>query len=151
VGHARRFHPAHLLELEVANVLEQPLAATEQDGDEVELELIDQAGGEILLDEVGASPEEHILAAHGVPRLLERGLDPIGDEDEGGASLHLQRLAGMVGEHEDRRVEERVVAPPHLSREGPRSTGPGRPRTCSCPSRSPRRSTATPRPRACWR
>ncbi len=76
------------------------------------LELIDQPGGEVLLDDVGASSEQHIHAARGSPRLFERGLDPFGDECEGGASLHLQRLTGMMGEHEDRRVEGMVVAPP---------------------------------------
>ena len=80
------------------------------------LELIDQPGGAVLLDDVGASSEQHIHAARGSPRLFERGLDPFGDECEGGASLHLQRLTGMMGEHEDRRVERRVVTPPALPR-----------------------------------
>jgi hypothetical protein len=32
----------------------------------------------------------------GAACLLEGGLDAVSDEEEGGASLHLQRLAGMV-------------------------------------------------------
>jgi hypothetical protein len=49
-------HP-YLLELEVADVLEQPLAVTEQDRDDVELKLIDQPRGKVLLDDVGASSQ----------------------------------------------------------------------------------------------
>ena len=49
---------AHLLESEFADVLEQPLAVTEQDRDDVELELIDQPGGEVLLGDAGASSQQ---------------------------------------------------------------------------------------------
>src|SRR5439155_1744194 len=42
----------------------------------------------------------------------ERGLDPVGDEVEGRAALHRNRVARVVGEHEDRRVVGRVLAPP---------------------------------------
>src|ERR687892_207537 len=112
VGNAGRLDGAHLLYTNSADVREQPLAVTEQDRDDVELELIDQPRGEVLLDDVGASADHHILAGRGPLGLIERGLDPLGHEDEGGASLHLQGLPRMVGEHEDRGVEGRVVAPP---------------------------------------
>jgi hypothetical protein len=45
-----RLDGACLLEFEGADVLEQPLPATHHYRDDVELELIDQAGGEVLLD-----------------------------------------------------------------------------------------------------
>ena len=45
-------------------------------------------------------------------RLRQRRLDPVGDEVEGRPALHLQRLALVVGEDEDRHVEGRVLAPP---------------------------------------
>jgi hypothetical protein len=92
----------------------------------VQLELINQPGGQILLDGAGASSQQHIPATSGLLGLLECGPDPLGDEDEGGPSLHLQGLAGMVGEHEDRRVERRVVAPPAVPR-GSSRQGPGPP------------------------
>jgi TraM recognition site of TraD and TraG len=41
VGDAWRLDRAHLLDLEVADVLEQPLAVPEQDRDEAQLELVD--------------------------------------------------------------------------------------------------------------
>jgi len=67
VGDAGRLDRAYLPELEVADVLEQPLAVTEQDRDDVELELIDQPGGEVLLDDVGASSERSSRPARGRP------------------------------------------------------------------------------------
>ena len=51
-----------------------------------------------LPNDVSPSSEQHVLSASGAPRLLERGPDPLGDEDEGRASVHLQGLSGMVGE-----------------------------------------------------
>src|SRR5439155_8343893 len=48
------------------------------------------------------------------PRLVERGPYPIGDEEEGGASVHLQRFARVVREDEDRDVIRRVLSPPAL-------------------------------------
>jgi hypothetical protein len=92
----------------------------------VDLELIDQPGGQVLPHDAGASPQQHIPATRSLLGLLERGLDPIGDEEEGGASGHLQRLAGVVGEHEDRRMERRVLAPPALQGRSSRH-GPGPP------------------------
>jgi hypothetical protein len=44
--------------------------------------------------------------------LLERRLDPVRDEVERRPTIHLERLAGMVREDEDRMVERRIVAPP---------------------------------------
>ena len=82
MGYAGRLDRPHLLEFEIAHVLEQPLAVTEQDRDDVELELIDQPGGEVLLYDVGVATDQDISAAPGLPRLFERGLDSIGDEDE---------------------------------------------------------------------
>jgi hypothetical protein len=58
VGNAGRLDRADLLDLEVADVLEQPLAVPEQDRDEVQLERVDQPGGQVLLDQVGASCEQ---------------------------------------------------------------------------------------------
>src|SRR5438477_526859 len=49
-------------------------------------------------------------------RLLERRLDPVRDEVERRPTIHLERLAGMVCEDEDRMVERRIVAPPALPR-----------------------------------
>src|SRR5207245_238138 len=52
--------------------------------------------------------------------LLERRLDPVGDERKRRAAIHRQLLARMVGKHEDRSVEGRVLAPPAGPRRIPR-------------------------------
>jgi hypothetical protein len=56
VGDAGRLDRTHLLDLEVADVLEQPVTVPEQDRDDVQPELIDQPGGQVLLDDAGAPP-----------------------------------------------------------------------------------------------
>ena len=90
VGDARRLDRAHLLDVEVAHVFKQPFTSPEQNRDQVQ-PLIDQPGGQVLLDDAGASCQQHIPVARGLLDLLERGRDPIGDEEEGGAAPQLQR------------------------------------------------------------
>jgi hypothetical protein len=114
VGDTGRLDRPYLLDFEVADLLQKPLASTEQDRGDVELELVDQPGGEVLLRDVGTSPEQYVLAVGGLSRLLECGLDSVSDEDEGCAPLHLQGLTRMVGQYEDRRVKGRIVAPPAI-------------------------------------
>src|ERR671914_456345 len=72
VGDPRRVDGADLLELEVADILQQPLAVAEQDRDDVELELIDEPRGEVLLHDVGPSPDQHVVSAGRLPRLFYR-------------------------------------------------------------------------------
>src|SRR5215204_7539504 len=55
-----------------------------------------------------------MLTASGRPGLVQRHLDPVGDEMEDGAALHLQRRARMVGQDEDRHVVRRIGTPPPL-------------------------------------
>jgi hypothetical protein len=66
VGDARRLDRADLLEVEVADILKEPRAGTEQDRDQVQLELINQPGGQVLLDGAGASSQQHISATRGL-------------------------------------------------------------------------------------
>ena len=96
----------------IADAVEQPLARAEHDRDDVQVQLVEQAGGEVLVDRARAAGDRDVLVAGGRARLLERGLDPVGDEVERRAALHLERLARVVGEHVDRRVVRRVLAPP---------------------------------------
>ena len=74
-------------------------------------------------------PTRTSRAARPRRRLLERGVDAVGDEVEGRAALHLERRARVVRQHEHRHVVGRVVAPPALPGVvGPRRRGSGR--TC---------------------
>ena len=101
-----------------------PLA--EQHRDDVELQLVDQPGAPGTAGRASAPPPSRdVLAAGGLAGLRQRRLDAVGDEVEGGAALHLERLALVVGEDEDRHVEGRVLAPPAVARTS--SQGPGPP------------------------
>src|SRR5205085_11720237 len=69
-------------------VVEQPdTAAAEQQRGDVDAQLVEEAGAEVLLDDVGAARNRDVLVARGRPSLLERRLDPVGDERERGPSL----------------------------------------------------------------
>ena len=73
VGDARRLDRADLLEVEVADILEEPRSGAEQDRDQVQLELINQPGGQVLLNGAGASSQQYIPAIRGLLGLLECG------------------------------------------------------------------------------
>src|SRR5439155_1739998 len=79
---------------------------------DVDQELVDQPGFQVLLGDVGAAADRDVLVAGRLLGLLERGLDAVGDEGECGAALLRHRLAGVVGEDEDGMVEWRVLSPP---------------------------------------
>jgi hypothetical protein len=114
VGHGGGLHHPGDLELGPpgAEVLEQPHAAAQEQGDHVYLELVEQPGPEVLLGDVRAAAHLHVPVAGRILGLLERRLDALGDEGEGGPSLLGHGLPRMVCEDEDRVVEGRVVPPP---------------------------------------
>jgi hypothetical protein len=102
-------------------VVEQPLTAAEKGGHDRQVQLIDQAGPEVLLDRGGPASEPDVVAVGGLERSLERRIDAVVDEVERGSALHRDGRTGVVGEHEHRVVEGRVVAPPA----GPPVAAPG--------------------------
>ena len=105
---------------------EERLAATEEDGRDDEMHLVDEPGVQILPDSGCASAEADVAAARRLLGTGKRGLDAVGDEMEDRAALHFQRRPRMVGEDEDGNVIGRIFAPPAspgLSGHGPR-TGP---------------------------
>src|ERR1700737_5052692 len=61
-----------------------------------------------------AAGDDDVLVGRRLPGLLERGAYPRGDEVEGGATLHRQRVASMVGKDKHGDVIWGVVAPPAL-------------------------------------
>src|SRR4051812_26948429 len=98
--------------LEVAgDVLEEPRAAAEQDRRDVDLHLLDDAGAQVLLRDVGPAADRDVLVAGRLARLRERRLGAVCDERERAAGQD-ERLARVVGEDEHRVVEGRLVAPP---------------------------------------
>jgi hypothetical protein len=68
-------------------VLEQPDAAAEEHGGDMDLNLVEQPGLEVLLSDVRATGHRDVLVARGRPRLLERGFDAVADEGERRSSL----------------------------------------------------------------
>src|SRR6266566_5251798 len=96
------------------HVFEQPSAASEQDRDDRDDDLVEQTRCEVLLRDGRPAPERHLLLSGCCPRLFERRLDPVRDEVERRSALHLQRLARMSSEDEDGMVEGRIVSPPAL-------------------------------------
>ena len=102
-------------------VVEEALAAAEEDRHLVDEELVEKARGDRLLQGRGAAADRDVLV---VGRLLgfgHRHLDSLGDEVEAVAAFDLERVTGVVGEDEDRAVVRRVVTPPAL----PVLVGPG--------------------------
>lgn len=86
-------------------MLEEAYSVTQQQGHGVNLELVHQPGLEVLLKEVGASSDRHVLVTSGGAGLLERGFQPAGDERVGGASLLGDGVPSPVRDDEDRHPE----------------------------------------------
>lgn len=91
---------------------EKMLAGAEQDRRDREMHLVDQAFLQILPDRGDAAADPHILVLGGRLRLFERRMDAVGDEVKRRAAFHQDRRPLVMGEHEDRHVIGRVVAPP---------------------------------------
>ena len=101
--HTRPGNRPDRLQLHIAVIdVEEARATTEENRNDVNLQFVDEAGGEILLRDVGSAAKRHILAIRCPPGLLERRLDAVGDEKECRASLHRQRFGREMGEHENR-------------------------------------------------
>src|SRR5690606_19265443 len=87
----------------------------EQDRRERDRALIDQPRIEVLADRLGAAADADVSIPGHLAGLPQRGLDAVVDEVEGGPTRALPWLAYLVGEDEDRRVERRVLGPPHFA------------------------------------
>src|SRR5262249_9491141 len=60
----------------------------------------------------GATRDVYAALAGRLTRLCVSGVEAVGDEVEGGPAFHLDRLVGVMGEHEHRRVVRRLGTPP---------------------------------------
>lgn len=76
------------------------------------MQFVDEAGAQVLLDGGSASAEADIFSLSGVDGSLQRAVNAVGDEVEGGASFHGEGRARVMGENKNRHVVGRVVAPP---------------------------------------
>jgi hypothetical protein len=60
-------------------MVEEALTAAQEDGDDRDVQFVDQAGAEVLLDGGRATAEPDILPLGGVERSLQRGVDAVVD------------------------------------------------------------------------
>src|SRR3954464_10770090 len=95
--------------------LPQVLARADQHRTLDDVRFVDQARLEKLAHGGHTAADAHALAAGRALRLLERRVDAVGDEMERRAAAHLEGLARVVREHEDRHVVRRAGAPTTLS------------------------------------
>src|SRR5690606_2638399 len=92
--------------------VQQPLSPAEQDRDDGQVEPVDQAGTQVLLDGRDSATDPDVQVARGFPGAFQRLVDAAGDKVEGSTVGHLHWFARMVGEHEHRVAERRVLPPP---------------------------------------
>ena len=77
-------------------VFEKTSTGTQEHRNNVDLHLVNQAGLEVLLGDIGAASQNNVSACGSVPRSLQRYADSFGDKVEGGPSLHRDRFAGVM-------------------------------------------------------
>src|ERR1700730_17697914 len=113
VGHPLRRLRADLLQGHAARVpvFEQAGSGAEQHAGQSDRELVDQAGVHVLQDGCAAARDADVPVAGGLAGLVERGLDAVVDEVEGGPARPLPGVTLLVRHDEDRRVERRLLRP----------------------------------------
>ena len=100
------------LEAGILHSVEQALAGAEQNGSDVEHELVDHARGESLPHGGGATGDVDAEVAGRRLRARKGDIEAFGDEVERRPALHRDRIVRVVGENEHRSVIRRLVAPP---------------------------------------
>lgn len=78
------------------------------------MQLVDQAGLQILPNGRYAAANADVALARCRPRLLQRGMNASGHKLKFRASRHPERWSRVMGEHEDGRVVRRLIPPPAL-------------------------------------
>src|SRR3989454_11032844 len=94
------------------DAVQEMLPGTEQDGPDGEMQLVDQAGAQILPDSGYAATEADVAAVRCSARLLQSGVNAFGDKAKLRTSRHPERRPRAMRQHEDRRVIRRLPAPP---------------------------------------
>src|SRR4051812_41397235 len=107
---------ALIAEFQGVDPAEQVLPGAEEDRRDRKVQLVDQALPQVLLDRRDASADPHVLAACGLARPTQGGMDSIRDEVKRRTAFHLDRLPRMMREHEDRDMVRRTLAPPAFPR-----------------------------------
>jgi hypothetical protein len=93
-------------------VLEEPLAASEQDRRDSHVHLVDQACAQILLDRGCAVPSRTSFSGGRLECPRKRSFDSVRNKVKDRAPPHLDGSARMVGENEYWMMMGRLIAPP---------------------------------------
>ncbi len=101
-----------------ARVVEEPGSGPEQHRCQLELYLVHEPGSHELTGDVRPAHHEDVPLFRRLPRPPDRALESVGDEGEGPAR-HGQLLPVLMGDHEARRGERRVLPQAHPHVEGP--------------------------------
>src|SRR5215212_2268818 len=104
--------------MQILHTIEQSLTRGQQDGRDMQLHLVHQAGVEILLSNVGSSRQSDVFSARGAPGQIVGVLDPLGDKGEHGSTFQSEGTPGVVGQYEYRMMERRIASPPAFPRVG---------------------------------
>ena len=113
---------AHVASLLPARVVEETCAIAQKHGHDVDIHLVNQAGLQVLLGHGGAAAQGDVFAPPRVLGPLKRCADPFGDEVEGRAALHFERIPAVMRKDEDGHVEGRILSPPAIpGTESPRT------------------------------
>src|SRR5262249_50010709 len=107
------------LEAQRWDAVEEAFARADGDRRDVRADLVDETGGEVLVDRGGSAGDGDVALSGGLAGLIEGRPDPVGHEGERRAALHRQRLAQVVGEYEHTCGGRRGFTPPTLPAVGP--------------------------------
>src|SRR3954451_5320816 len=103
------------------DALEQSLSRAQQDRRDREVQLIDEARTEILLDSVGPAANAYVHSLGCIARAIERLVNSARDEIESRSAFHLDGRARVMSQDESWNVIGWVVSPPAF----PVHVGPG--------------------------
>src|SRR5262245_23683386 len=96
------------------DAVQEMLPGSKQDGAHDQMQLVDQAGTQILPNGGNAATHADVTPARSGACLLEGGMNTFCDEPNLRTSDHLERRSGMIDDHEDRHMIRRLLAPPSL-------------------------------------
>src|SRR5258708_30615683 len=101
-------------ELDEINVAKEAFARAEEHWAYRQIQLIDDSGAKILLNGGDAASDTNVFPIRGRCGCLEGAVDSIRHEVERRSSLHWDRFARVVGQHEHGVAKRRRVSPPAL-------------------------------------
>src|SRR5215469_15645295 len=112
---------AAITQLEEVDTGKQALAAAEEHGRERQMDLVDEAGSQILVNRRDTSADLNILALGCFQCFVACEVNPARHKMECRSALHDDRLTRVVRQHEHGHLKWRSLSPPSL----PALVGPG--------------------------